>query len=153
MVEDIQSIVKSALASTLEAMAFLDIDEEMPEAPPDDAASAPLCKSEIEVLEPVQGHILLILPEPLLAEIVRSISGDPDHAPNKTEMCDTSAELINTFAGRLMRSLVDKEQIFRLGLPDTGTAEAGDRELGEINYTFSVRGYEVPVAVKGLIKE
>ena len=110
-----------ALSETLEATAFMDVHP----APNGTAVNQkePYLCSSIEVRAPFHGRVDLLMPAPLLEAIAdevfleRATPGGEEH-PSRLHV-DIIGEILNTFAGVLMRELVPADGVFALGFPES----------------------------------
>ena len=108
----------------------------------------------VEVSEPFQGKITVAFPPDLTTEIVNEIFGiEPDDITIEV-INDIIAEVANTVAGRLMNTLVDADQTFKLLVPETGM---GKLEITPIvsfinHYEMNNKVYLVMLEGESLLK-
>jgi hypothetical protein len=111
MNKDIKSCLAEAVSATLENMAFQNAQETI------------IYTASIPVKSPNEGTIKIFAPSLLLKELSESIYSIDTVDIDEKLMLDVLAELANTIAGHFMESLLQKDQIFELGVPETEICE------------------------------
>jgi len=148
---EIVEALQEAVAETMESIAFM---EAFPlEESPADTAPGDLLGSWIEVKNPVQVGLTLLVPPELAMDITRSIYGvDEDVMFSGVEARDTLAELVNIVAGRFMSKITPADLTFELGLPERCDVppEAGG---GVFVGVFDVEGARLFLYVRGNLGE
>lgn len=120
----------SAVAESLENMAFIEV---LPAEPDSEPPSDPVWVSLL-VLDPTQGEFHLVLSRTLLDEISANIYG-PGAEVTEQQSSDLLAELLNTILGRFMGAILPKET-FKLGIPKKGSTEMPAIEPDAIQWRF-----------------
>lgn len=124
MNKPIKNDLAQAVSSTFENMAFCDMEE------------TNIYAASIPVKSPYQGTIKIFAPFFLLKEISQSIYSIEIIDINEKLMLDVLAELANTVAGQFMESRLEDNQIFELGVPETGISDRIDIEASQEIYFF-----------------
>jgi len=116
--QELEQIVGSAAAETLEHMAFMMVEPADPDQPAADLSDA--VKASQLILEPHPGELRLIMPRRLAAEIAATMFSCNDSEISDGMLADVVMELLNTMAGDIMKRLLPQDHTFALGLPELG---------------------------------
>jgi hypothetical protein len=110
--------VYRAIATTLENMAFLEVEQDLEDARRYPQEETLGCRLLIH--DPLQGEIYLLMPRPLLQKIASTVYILPDEELSEKMILDMLGELINTAGGLFMTAYLPKNQTYALGLPENG---------------------------------
>ena len=143
--------VAEAVSETLEALAFMEATPAGDETDVSDESK--LLWSKLDLNSPLNGVMAVSMPEQLLKQIVDTVYGVPDSAPEgeeamlkDTRLSDTLGEIVNTLAGNVLKRVVPSEQAFTISLPETG--ESAVDISGMDAFMFKVSGCLVGVYVQ-----
>lgn len=73
---------------------------------------------------PLAGEIIIIVPNALMDRFTEATLGLGKELPSKEENADDLGELLNTLSGRLMSMRVDPNQVYKMGLPESGRGDS-----------------------------
>ncbi len=107
---------EEVLGNTLEGMAFSFVersdDQDL------DWSRADLCWASIDLIEPAQGRLFLVVPTEEAIGLAESVVGDQGLQPE--DALAVLGEVANTVGGLWLIELDDGDRGTRLGLPKTG---------------------------------
>lgn len=153
MVERVAKALKTAVANTLENMAFMEAVSTAATCDPADKETW----AALDVLKPFGGRITLVMPDGLVDQILDGVFGPPDPfgGEDETERTfdaqqreDTVAEILNTLAGQFLSLLVPEDSTFSIAVPERGQGDPFGGEVCAI-YGFESGGHVFRIAVEG----
>lgn len=116
MSEKLDQEIYSAIATTLENMAFMEVGTEVEEAVRYSAEE--FFASRLLIHDPVPGELYLLMPKALLGKIASSVYIMPVEELSEQMLLDLLGELINTVAGLFLNAHLPESQTYKLGLPE-----------------------------------
>jgi CheY-specific phosphatase CheX len=134
----------NAASQTLENMAFTEVMEHFDltyEIPADD-----LAWTSILIHDPVQAEIRLAMPQSLMKNLTSNIFSIAEEEVTEIQMQDILHELLNTIAGLFMTNLLDDNQVYQLGLPETGNGELPATDADTLVWKL-MTGDEAPLQI------
>lgn len=134
----LQRAMAQAVATTLENMAFM--EARSLQAPHDCQGHAAVFCANLLVLDPIQGELVMFMPEALLKEIASNIYARPEGELSDKMLSDLMNELLNTIAGLFLGELLPQDQTFGLGLPTISRDECHELEPPVERWHFQVDG-------------
>lgn len=72
---------------------------------------------------PIAGEIIIIVPNSLMDRFTEATLGLGNEIPSREENADDLGELLNTLSGRLMAMRVSPNQVYKMGLPESGRGD------------------------------
>jgi CheY-specific phosphatase CheX len=133
----LQAVVSKAVRRSIEDMIFMPVEK------------ATMLMASIQVLEPVNGRIGLIVDKRLARKMALDIHACDALALTDPMITDFVAELINTIAGQLMSDILPGEQLFQLGLPVVSQGDSLAYEAGSQAVFVQVRDCCIAVGLSG----
>lgn len=143
-------IVLSAVAETLENMAFMEVVRD--ECPPS-SLSVEVLSARLAIHEPTAGEVHLTMPHSLLAQVAEAAYALPAEALEEQILRDLLAELLNTIAGRFLTLLLPPEQSYRLGLPELEDADAPAPGATDHLWNFRMEDNRFTLRIRGALPE
>lgn len=148
--EEIKEAYVKAMQETLENMAFEQalLLEEPIEA---DELEDEKIWAKLDMIDPVQGILYIKLCKDCAESLAENILGMPEDEEgfSETMITDTVAELINTIAGRFMRSIVPEDYEFQIGLPETGKGDLSLDKKEFLTLYFETAGRTFTAGIHG----
>lgn len=134
MSEKLERDIFSALSTTLENMAFMEVELEAEGAQTYPAEE--IIVSRLLIHDPIQGELYLGMPKLLLRKIASSVYIMPEEEISDQMVLDMVCELINTVAGLFLNAYLPGDQTYSLGLPEeiTDGQEDSPFEMKRWNY-------------------
>lgn len=80
---------------------------------------------------PIDGEIILIVPNTLMGRFTEATLGLENEPPSAEEKADDLGELLNTLSGRMMAMRVNPNQIYKMGLPESGRGDKAPTKNSE----------------------
>ena len=115
----IRQAVLDSVSETFETMIFTHVD--ITEADDIDSWESSPFWASVDIVSPLKGYLLLVVPEDLAIDITKTLYGWQEaEEPAEIMVKDALAEMTNTITGRLMERLTSEDKTFELGLPETG---------------------------------
>ncbi|MCK5227589.1 MAG: chemotaxis protein CheX [Desulfobulbaceae bacterium] len=122
--QDWDEVMYSAVAETLENMAFMEVLQS--DGPPETFDNAmQVC---LLVHDPAQGEFCMTIPEEAIAEIGENILGPDIEEMEGHPLHDILAELLNTIIGRFLTDILHENVTFKLGIPVISQDEVSLKE-------------------------
>ena len=115
--ENIQDLAYQAITETFEGLAFLELTPDSEPLTPENCPSS--LWASVKVLKPVEGEIIVILPEGLGNEIAGSLYNIFEGPIPDDKLKDILGEIANTAAGKIL-GLILPSETFKLGMPESG---------------------------------
>ncbi|OEU73536.1 MAG: hypothetical protein BA874_05700 [Desulfuromonadales bacterium C00003068] len=147
MSEKLELDIYSALATTLENMAFMEVGKEVEEA-----VSYPkeeMVVSRLLIHDPIQGELYLLMPKPLLRKIASSVYIMPAEEITDKMLLDMLCELINTVAGLFLNAYLPEDQTYSLGLPEEVPVGQEDSPFEMKQWDFQIENDLFSLALAG----
>ena len=136
MSEKLEQDIYSAISSTLENMAFMEVGKEVAEAvryPDED-----IVVSRLLIHDPLPGELYLSMPKLLLGKIASSVYIMPAEELSEQMLLDMLGELINTVAGLFLNAYLPEDQAYNLGLPENVPVGENDSPFEMKTWDFHV---------------
>ncbi|GBE29759.1 hypothetical protein BMS3Bbin04_00782 [bacterium BMS3Bbin04] len=119
-IENILTVVDKAIGGTLESMAFSEVVP-LRLATDVEVASELNVWSALDIIDPRQGTLVLVLSKQLAELITTSIYGFLEDDELSTEHYrDAINELLNIFGGQICKEIFGLDTVYNLGLPEFG---------------------------------
>jgi chemotaxis protein CheY-P-specific phosphatase CheC len=134
----LQKAMERAVTTTLENMAFMEaraLHEDH-----DCLGASPIYCANLLVLDPIQGELVMLMPEELLKQIAGNIYALPEEELSDRMLADLMSELLNTIAGIFLSALLPSDQTFGMGLPTISRDECHELEPPVERWHFQVDG-------------
>lgn len=147
MSEKLEQDISSALATTLENMAFMEVSKEVEEAVSYPAEE--MLVSRLLIHDPIQGELYLRMPKPLLRKIASSVYIMSAEEISDQMQLDMLCELINTVAGLFLNAYLPEDQTYSLGLPEEVPAEQEDSPFEIKRWNYQVENELFSLALAG----
>lgn len=147
MSEKLKQDMYQAIATTLENMAFMQVNQEVDEATQYPAEE--MAVSSLLIHDPIQGELYLQMPKSLLSKIVSSVYIMPEEELTEKMLLDMLCELINTVAGLFLNAYLPEDQTYNLGLPEQVPAGQEDSSVEMKRWDFQVETDILSLALAG----
>lgn len=145
--EKMDSLLLKVVSDTIENMAFMEVELASDKNKIHDDKT-PLWFSLL-VNEPVQGEFILSMPESVNKKIFENIYGPSEKGPDRNHMMDILAEILNTLVGRFMGAIVEKEELLKLGLPESGKGTYHEMDSPYVTWNFLVENECISIKAVG----
>ena len=132
--EEWDETMKSAVSSTLENMAFMEV---LPcDEPPESYDN--VMQVTLLVHDPTPGEFRMLISRDLVAEIAANILGPEVEELEDQGLNDILSELLNTIIGRFLSEILSDDETFKLGLPEISMEEHTLQDPEAIHWNYMI---------------
>ncbi len=139
----------SALATTMEEMAFQEVEQELEDTlnPID---SNQMLWSKMDIITPFKCAMAIVVDQSLARDLTETIYGSIDPLTD-FQVKDALGELLNTIAGCFLSELLPSDIPFDVSLPVVGEENLPKLGNNELKYRYAVNGCETVLQFGGII--